>query len=51
MTLKYFSERLIAPCGMNCRICLGFFGYTVSGKIENLDNLLVLHWTRIIVIH
>ena len=26
------SEELIAPCGMNCRICLGFFGYTTSGK-------------------
>jgi rubrerythrin len=27
-----FTEDLIAPCGMNCRICLGYFGYTVSGK-------------------
>ena len=27
-----FTEELIAACGMNCRICLGYFGYTVSGK-------------------
>jgi len=27
-----YSEELIAPCGMNCRICLGYFGYTTSGK-------------------
>ncbi len=27
-----FTEELIAPCGMNCRICLGYFGYTSSGK-------------------
>jgi catechol 2,3-dioxygenase-like lactoylglutathione lyase family enzyme len=27
-----FTEDLIAPCGMNCRICLGYFGYTSSGK-------------------
>ena len=30
------SERmnatLIAPCGMNCGICIAFFGYTVAGK-------------------
>lgn len=30
--MKGFSEELIAPCGMNCRICLAFFGYTMSGK-------------------
>jgi len=30
--MKGFSENLIAPCGMNCGICLGFFGYTMSGK-------------------
>ena len=30
--MKGFSEELIAPCGMNCGICLGFFGYTMSGK-------------------
>ena len=27
-----FSKELIAACGMNCRICLGYFGYTASGK-------------------
>ena len=27
-----YTEELIAPCGMNCRICIGYFGYTVSGK-------------------
>ena len=27
-----FTEDLIAACGMNCRICLGYFGYTVTGK-------------------
>jgi hypothetical protein len=30
--MKGFSEELIAPCGMNCRICIGFFGYIMSGK-------------------
>ena len=30
-TDKHTSE-LIAPCGMNCRICLGYFGYLASGK-------------------
>ena len=28
---KFVSE-LIAPCGMNCGICVSFFGYTMSGK-------------------
>ena len=27
-----FSGELIAPCGMNCRLCIGFFGYTMNGK-------------------
>jgi catechol 2,3-dioxygenase-like lactoylglutathione lyase family enzyme len=27
-----YTEKLIAPCGMNCRICIGYFGYTMSGK-------------------
>lgn len=27
-----FTEELIAPCGMNCRICIGYFGYTMSSK-------------------
>ena len=26
------KAELIAPCGMNCRICIAFFGYTMSGK-------------------
>ena len=26
------QTKLIAPCGMNCRICIAFFGYTMSGK-------------------
>jgi hypothetical protein len=25
-------EELIAPCGMDCRICIGFFGYAVNGR-------------------
>jgi len=32
IVMKDFLEELVAPCGMNCRICLGFFGYTMSGK-------------------
>jgi len=27
-----FNQKLIAPCGMNCRICIGFFGYTMGDK-------------------
>ena len=27
-----FKQELIAPCGMNCGICIGFFGYTVNGR-------------------
>ncbi len=30
--MKTFSEELIAPCGMNCGICVAFFGYTMSGN-------------------
>lgn len=26
------KEELIAPCGMNCRICVSYFGYTLNGK-------------------
>ena len=26
------DAKLIAPCGMNCGICIGFFGYTMNGK-------------------
>ena len=25
-------ECFISPCGMNCRICVSYFGYTLSGK-------------------
>jgi hypothetical protein len=25
------KEELIAVCGMNCRICVGYFGYTMAG--------------------
>ena len=27
-----FTSKLIAPCGMNCGICVSFFGYTLEGK-------------------
>jgi hypothetical protein len=27
-----FLPELIAPCGMNCGICVAFFGYTLEGK-------------------
>jgi hypothetical protein len=27
-----FKAEQIAPCGMNCGICVAFFGYTMSGK-------------------
>jgi hypothetical protein len=26
------KEELIAVCGMNCRVCVGYFGYTMSGE-------------------
>jgi hypothetical protein len=26
------QPELIAPCGVNCRICVGHFGYTMSGN-------------------
>jgi len=29
---KLFRPNLIAPCGMNCGICLSFFGYAVNGR-------------------
>ena len=25
------NREMIAPCGMNCSICIGFFGYTMAG--------------------
>lgn len=27
-----FLPELIAPCGMNCGICVAFFGYTLKGE-------------------
>ena len=24
-------EELVAPCGMNCNLCIGYFGYTMTG--------------------
>jgi hypothetical protein len=27
-----FAPELIAPCGMNCGICVAYFGYTLKGK-------------------
>jgi hypothetical protein len=32
MGMHDFSGALIAPCGMNCRLCIAYFGYTMSGK-------------------
>jgi hypothetical protein len=29
---KPFKQELIAPCGMNCGICVSFFGYAVNGR-------------------
>lgn len=26
------NQELIAPCGMNCGICVSFFGYAVNGR-------------------
>lgn len=31
------KTELIAPCGMNCRICIAFFGYTMSGKKRKMQ--------------
>ena len=25
------KSELVAPCGMNCAICVGYFGYSMSG--------------------
>ena len=27
-----FRQELIAPCGMNCGICIGYFGYATNGR-------------------
>ena len=37
MTTNRFSEELIAPCGMNCRICIGYLGYTMSGQKRKMQ--------------
>jgi len=29
---KTVNAKLIAPCGMNCGICIAFFGYTMKGE-------------------
>lgn len=29
---KPFKQEFVAPCGMNCRVCIGYFGYTMGGK-------------------
>lgn len=26
------KPELVAPCGMNCQLCIGYFGYTMSGQ-------------------
>jgi len=30
-----FGAELFARCGINCRICVGFFGYTLSGERQS----------------
>ena len=30
--MRDMQEELIAPCGMNCRICISYFGFTISGN-------------------
>ncbi len=32
MRKRTFLPELIAPCGMNCRICIAFSGYTMKGE-------------------
>ena len=27
-----FTSELVAPCGMNCGICIAYFGYTMNGR-------------------
>ena len=29
---EHVDVNLIAPCGINCRTCVGFFGYTMTGQ-------------------
>ncbi len=32
--LGEMQAKLIAPCGMNCRICVGYFGFTMGGRVR-----------------
>ena len=32
MQEEKFESELIAPCGMNCGICISLFGYTMNGR-------------------
>jgi hypothetical protein len=32
MQKRKFLPEFIAPCGMNCEICVAFFGYTLKGE-------------------
>ena len=29
--ISLMKSELVTPCGMNCAICVGYFGYTMSG--------------------
>ncbi len=31
------DKKLIAPCGMNCAICVAFFGYTMADKKRKMS--------------
>ena len=39
---KKLDAKLIAPCGMDCGVCVGFFGYTMSEKNESIGVLAVV---------
>jgi hypothetical protein len=30
-------SELIAPCGMNCALCIGYFGYNMNGKKRSVS--------------
>jgi hypothetical protein len=36
-----FSPELVSPCGMNCGICISFFGYSLNGKKRKHPGLAV----------
>jgi hypothetical protein len=44
------NEKLIAPCGMNCGICIAFFGYTMSGKKENSARVSIFRSLSLVTI-